>query len=575
MLLILPLTGGFYNALTDSNPSDTGFRCPLPFDATITRAFAELSAAPGSGKSWTISMAKNGVADGDAVVLSDAETSEIWTPDLAFTAGDRFNTSVVSSGSPAATGLRGWVEWDTGSEPAFHFGTTGTVDPDGIYAYYVIPAACTIDRLYARLSDNSGGSGYVFTIYKNGSATGITCTSSGGMASDLTHSATFAAGDVLGIHIHYDGGANRQTTHAFRITPDTPNRFYWLHGQARDWPGSGGYDGILGTNTSVPFNTFAETDTQSPVPDGYKLKSAAIYSVGTVPSGSQKALALVRRNRQKELVDDFEGGSNGSVVSGDWEYVQQGAHGQIKYSNVQARGALSAAFIFDGSPTEAFLERNGVGLAGIGKDFFLGFDLWLPVGWDADTPTLAKTFGSALQFQILTSGGSLIFRDQSGNTMVTIASVAAGQWIGFDIHLVGHASTGSIEVKYFDDPDDPTPTETQTSGSTYNTDGGDVSTIRVGPHVLTSRTAYVENFYVNNMGYRTRGSFPPARTLTAISTGGVAAGLVSGDIALDDGDLLNWRFDNPAGLGSYYAATTMELEQVVEPGIRPFVLVGG
>ena len=80
----------------------------------------------------------------------------------------------------------------------------------------VIPEACTFSRLYVRIITNQVAgltSTLVFTIRKNSADTAITCTIAGGsaggtIASDITNSVSFAAGDLMSVKIRNNAIAN-------------------------------------------------------------------------------------------------------------------------------------------------------------------------------------------------------------------------------------------------------------------------------------------------------------------------------------------------------------------------------
>ena len=72
---------------------------------------------------------------------------------------------------------------------------------------FVVPQACTVSRLYVRITTNQVAgtvSTIVFTVRKNNADTAITCTIAGGsaagtIATDLTNSVSFAAGDLMSV----------------------------------------------------------------------------------------------------------------------------------------------------------------------------------------------------------------------------------------------------------------------------------------------------------------------------------------------------------------------------------------
>jgi hypothetical protein len=81
-----------------------------------------------------------------------------------------------------------------------------------------IPTAGTLSQFAVRASADAGSStdAYVITVRKNGASQAVTCTitSSSNICNDASHTATFAAGDLISIQI--DG----------QNSPDTIN-FHW------------------------------------------------------------------------------------------------------------------------------------------------------------------------------------------------------------------------------------------------------------------------------------------------------------------------------------------------------------
>lgn len=68
---------------------------------------------------------------------------------------------------------------------------------------FIIPVAGTISNLYVLSGAVGAGSKHAYTVYKNGVATTLTCTTglNGGAANDTTHSFTVVAGDVISVRV--------------------------------------------------------------------------------------------------------------------------------------------------------------------------------------------------------------------------------------------------------------------------------------------------------------------------------------------------------------------------------------
>jgi hypothetical protein len=66
-----------------------------------------------------------------------------------------------------------------------------------------LPTAGTVSDFQARAGSTVGGSGVVFTLFKNGAATAATCTvaAGGSTCTDTSDTITFAADDVIAVRI--------------------------------------------------------------------------------------------------------------------------------------------------------------------------------------------------------------------------------------------------------------------------------------------------------------------------------------------------------------------------------------
>jgi hypothetical protein len=82
------------------------------------------------------------------------------------------------------------------------FSTTETVVQTSM------PRAGTLSNFFVKLEGTPGGTGFVYTVDKNGGATSITCTvaAAGTTCSDTTHSVSFVQGDLISVHANKNGG---------------------------------------------------------------------------------------------------------------------------------------------------------------------------------------------------------------------------------------------------------------------------------------------------------------------------------------------------------------------------------
>lgn len=91
-------SGAFSTVLT------VGYSLVVPLDGTITNFYANLDGTPGSGKSYTISIYKNGSEEASSVItIADTATAGSATGlSIDITPGDTLAISVVASGTPTS-----------------------------------------------------------------------------------------------------------------------------------------------------------------------------------------------------------------------------------------------------------------------------------------------------------------------------------------------------------------------------------------------------------------------------------------------------------------------------------------
>lgn len=81
----------------------------LTDDVEITSIAAIVGNAPGSGKSWTLTLRNGGANTAAAVTISGTDQSAVWTGSATCLADTRLGLSITPSGTPAAIGSIRWV----------------------------------------------------------------------------------------------------------------------------------------------------------------------------------------------------------------------------------------------------------------------------------------------------------------------------------------------------------------------------------------------------------------------------------------------------------------------------------
>jgi hypothetical protein len=182
----------------------------------IIRNFSvKLTTAPGSGKSWTFKVRKNGADTGISITISDAATTGSDTSNtLSYAPGDRLSISATPSGTPTATDLR-WTaesECNDGFQLSVAYADQATRTSDECNSLHngsqtwativssnedpratLIPLNATVKAVYVRLTAAPGsGKSWTLTLRKNASDQA---------SSAVTISDSATTGNVTGLNI--------------------------------------------------------------------------------------------------------------------------------------------------------------------------------------------------------------------------------------------------------------------------------------------------------------------------------------------------------------------------------------
>jgi len=205
------LQGGSVNANT------TGSGQVVSVAGVFSGLRIRLSAAPGTSKSYTFRLVKNGVNTDIVVVISGTDTTGIDSAHTAsVVAGDYLWLSCTPSGTPDAADYSSSIVFTGDSALVMGAPRNGTGSYDTNYvalmcasAYVtssetihrqVIPTNGTIGSLYVRThAAITSGQTLTFTLRVNGVDSALTCTipNSGQTANDTTHGVSVSAGDIV------------------------------------------------------------------------------------------------------------------------------------------------------------------------------------------------------------------------------------------------------------------------------------------------------------------------------------------------------------------------------------------
>lgn len=226
------IIGGYYDILNTSTTEYTSFSGGYSWYSTqtdynqvvstsgvIEDLRVELSNVPGSGKDYTFTLMKNGVATDLSVKVENPYTYKSDTTNsVSVAAGDYISLRCTPTGTPDSA----WAQWSStftaytaneslllamggGSNAATRYvplqhgydgGTGNETD-----AYQVMPTSGNISALRVKLDADPGTSpdAYKITLRKNGGNTTLTCTitADSTTGSDIVNSVAVVAGDLV------------------------------------------------------------------------------------------------------------------------------------------------------------------------------------------------------------------------------------------------------------------------------------------------------------------------------------------------------------------------------------------
>lgn len=217
----------------------------IPISGTFSNLQVRFPTATGAGLTYDIALMVNGSASALTCQITNAALTCADTSNtVSISAGDLVEWRVTPTGTPASnTVTQISVDFTASSSESFivarsadNVSTTavryagftprnlGTTE---VSVSSIVSAAGTIDHLYANASVSPGSSprAYTMVLYKNGSATSLTCAVNGPATTcnDLTNSVAVVGGDLISVEITPSATAPAQVSmsSSFRFTPTT------------------------------------------------------------------------------------------------------------------------------------------------------------------------------------------------------------------------------------------------------------------------------------------------------------------------------------------------------------------
>lgn len=296
---------------------------PLPCAGTLQMLTVTLSVAPGTGKSRSFMIMKNGATTGLTVTITGTATSATITTPVLFVAGDLISMRSTPSGTPAAS-IASWrIQTDTAqarqailmggltaaisiaaNSPAFlrasgHQGSASGFGGTDAGMSFPVPCSGNITAIAAHSSVAPGaGQSYTVGYYQNGSA-GPTAVLSGTntvVTSTLTGGSIhyFAEGDTLSQSVirSTSGATTGILTFSMVFQPDIDGRFFC--GLV-----SGASPTVNAQSINQPYgvgrSAWTNADANVPCMPG-PVTVLGFHVTTTAPGGTQNNVVQVRLN---------------------------------------------------------------------------------------------------------------------------------------------------------------------------------------------------------------------------------------------------------------------------------------
>lgn len=229
---------------TLSATTEAARSCVAPISGVLKNLYVLVATAPGSGKSWTVTLRVNGADTAlSATISGNLSTSASNTSDeISINAGDLLTIKVVGTSSPTTSNLSWGIVWEGGTQEAVLMGSSvlaisstdtnyqtvmgSTWAPTHInFAKQLCPLNGAVKNFRVNLTQAPGsGKSFTFTLQKNGVDTALVVTIADldTIGSDTSTSVSVAAGDTLNLKLVPSGTPTSGTIFRFgmQLQPD-------------------------------------------------------------------------------------------------------------------------------------------------------------------------------------------------------------------------------------------------------------------------------------------------------------------------------------------------------------------
>ncbi len=299
----------------DSSETNNSVRMPMACAVNDLRVV--LATAPGSGKSWTITLRVNNANTSLSTVISDLNTSGTATGAVSVAAGDTVTWSLVPAGTPAALtsgiSISCVLTATSGGQTAMFGGNSSTMGATAAARYcglangvwdateanssVIVPVSGRFRRLHVNLNGGPGsGTSYTFTLYKNGSSTDLAATISGTSTTgeDTADFVAVAAGDTVSLQASPTGAVlDRNCRFSLVFEPDQPGYSFTCARLASPSTTVDNY-GRWGLQSASPGTS--ATDVLKGVSPGAFTVSRFYVALQAAPSSGKSRVSYLYRN---------------------------------------------------------------------------------------------------------------------------------------------------------------------------------------------------------------------------------------------------------------------------------------
>lgn len=211
------------------------------------------------------------------------------------------------------------------------------------------------------------------------------------------------------------------------------------------------------------------------------------------------------------------GGNTGGASGNFFDVVNLGGTGVVASDSAQkAHGSLSTKITTGGTASLCFVAWTTSITGSPFTTMWCRIYVYISASPPAANIPICRFLTSGAQQcarMVINTSGKLTFNDGANTVQITsTTTIPANQWFRIEAFCTSSATVGQLEFKLFTTADATSPTETQTSAATLNTNAG-IAQWQVG---VTSVAAANATVWVDDLGLTDQGYLGPA-AVSAVS----------------------------------------------------------